>query len=186
MDDDNHLVTRAQGGDRQAFAALYDRHVDAIYRYALLRTPSPELAEDLTEDVFLRALQSLSRYRPDQPFRHWLYRIAHNRAVDEIRRYDQRNTSLEALDEQGWQVAGHGPSPLQAAITAEDVRTVREALTTMSAEEQTVLTLRFVDDMAYQDVAPILGKSEGACRVLLHRALKKLADKLTVTGGVTP
>ncbi len=186
MDDDSALVTRAQAGDKQAFAVLYDRHVDAIYRYALLRMPNQELAEDLTEDVFLRALQSLDRYRPQQPFRHWLYRIAHNRVIDESRRRGQRDTSLDHLHEQGWQAAGDEPSPLQAAIRAENVQAVRKALSDMSADEQAVLTLRFVEDLTYQEVAPILGKSEGACRVLLHRALKRLAQRLEPVGEARP
>ena len=86
MEDEQILVTRAQNGDTDAFAQLYDRHIDAIYRYVLLRVPVDELAEDLTEDVFLKAWQALPRFKQDKPLRHWLYRIAHNRIVDEQRR----------------------------------------------------------------------------------------------------
>jgi RNA polymerase sigma-70 factor (ECF subfamily) len=186
MEDENLLITRAQRGDRQAFAALYDRHVDAIYRYALLRSPAREQAEDLTEDVFLRALQSLGSYKPTQPFRHWLYRIAHNRLVDESRRKWRHDASLDAWQEVGKQVEGQVPTPLQTAILAEDIQALREALAGMTAEEQTVLTLRFVDDMSFQDVARIVAKSEGACRVLQHRALKRLAQRLGHAGERAP
>jgi len=178
MEDDQALVVRAQGGDTEAFAQLYDRHIDAIYRYVLLRVPTKEQAEDITEDVFLRAWQKLGQFRPACPILHWPYRIAHNRTVDEHRRKAQQNTSLDAMNEAGQQIASPQPDPLRAAISHEEIDNLRSALATMSDDEQTLLTLRFTEDMPYQDIADILDKSEGACRVLQHRALKKLAQKL--------
>ena len=178
MEEDRKLVADAQGGDTEAFAQLYDRHVDAIYRYVLLRVPTQEQAEDITEDVFLRAWQNLGQFRPERPILHWLYRIAHNRVVDEHRRKAQHNASLDAMNEAGQQFASSQPDPLRTAISHEEIGNLRTAMSTMKDDEQTLLTLRFIENMSFRDIANILGKSEGACRVLQHRALKKLAQKL--------
>lgn len=180
MKDDKALVARAQSGDTDAFAQLYDRHLDAIYRYVSLRVPTQEQAEDLTEDIFLRAWQSIGKYRPQRPFLHWLYRIAHNRTVDEHRRKAQQEISLDALTATGMHPPAQAPSPLAVAISQEEAQDLRQALATMSPTEQTLLTLRFTEEMSFQDIARVLGKSAGACRVLQHRALKKLAGKLTL------
>lgn len=178
MQDDHALVTRAQRGDAQAFAILYDRHLDAVYRYMILRVATQEQAEDLTEDVFLRAWQALGSYSPSQPFLHWLYRIAHNRVIDEHRRKVHHNTSIDALEDAGYQLPDREPTPLQTVLAQEEVQALRTALATMTPEEQTLLTLRFAEDMPFHGVAAILHKSEGACRVLQHRALHKLAQRL--------
>lgn len=183
MEDDAILVARAQSGNTDAFARLYDRHVNAIYRYISLRVPTQEQAEDLTEDVFLRAWQHLARYRPERPFLHWLYRIAHNRLVDEHRSKAQKNISLDALAESGHDPHEDNPPPLARIIAQEDVLQLRQALTVLSPDEQTLLTLRFTEGMAYKEIAAILNKSEGACRVMQHRALKKLADELSLVSG---
>ncbi|NOZ73134.1 MAG: sigma-70 family RNA polymerase sigma factor [Chloroflexi bacterium] len=178
MEDDNVLVARAQRGDTHAFAKLYDRHLDAIYRYVSLRVPSQQQAEDLTEDIFFRAWQNLKQYRPKRPFLHWLYRVAHNRIVDEQRRKHQQDVSLDALNDAGFTTTAETASPLSTVIAQEEIKKLRQALSTMTPDEQTLLSLRFFEDMSYDEIAPILGKSAGACRVLQHRALKKLADRL--------
>ncbi len=179
------LISRAQTGDTDAFAQLYDKHIDAIYRYVRLRVPSDELAEDIIEDVFLKAWQALPRYKPQRPFRHWLYRIAHNRIVDEQRRKSQQELSLDVLVESGQDPTAPSSSPLHAAIAKENLQELRDALATMSPEEQTLLTLRFTEGLSFQEIGAILDKSAGACRVLQHRALKKLAQKLYQPAEVT-
>ncbi|MCO6449182.1 MAG: sigma-70 family RNA polymerase sigma factor [Caldilineales bacterium] len=173
------LIQAAQRGDKLAFAQLYDLHVDAIYRYVLLRVPTLEQAEDVTEDVFLKAWLALTDYRPQRPFRHWLFRIAHNRAMDEFRQKSVHDDSLEAMQEGGMQVAASAAPMVAHTIRQEEIAALRQALTTMSPDEQTLLTLRFTEGLSFQEIAPILDKSEGACRVLQHRALKKLAQILS-------
>jgi RNA polymerase sigma-70 factor (ECF subfamily) len=84
------------------------------------------------------------------------------------------------MNEAGQQIASPQPDPLRKAISKEEISHLRSALSTMSDDEQTLLTLRFIENMPFQDIAVILGKSEGACRVMQHRALKKLAQKLNV------
>jgi RNA polymerase sigma-70 factor (ECF subfamily) len=170
-------ISQAQQGNAQAFARLYDQHVDAIYRYIALRVPSQQHAEDLTEEVFWRAWKALARYRPERPFLHWLYRIAHNLVINDAKRA-AKHRSYEVMAETGQTLQDDGPSPDDNMFRQEDIQQLRQALTTLSADEQTLLTMRFFDNASYDAIAPILGKSPGALRVLQHRALKKLAVQL--------
>lgn len=170
-------ISQAQKGDAQAFARLYDQHVDAIYRYIALRVPSRQYAEDLTEDVFWRAWKALPRYRPERPFLHWLYRIAHNLIVDDAKR-DAKHRSYEVMAETGHSLQDDGPTPDDNVFQQEDILQLRQALTSLSTDEQTLLTMRFFDNTSYDEIAQVLGKSSGSLRVLQHRALKKLAAKL--------
>ncbi len=175
--DEQFWIRQAQQGDARAFAQLYDRHIDAIYRYIAMRVPSQQHAEDLTEEVFWRAWKAIGRYRPEKPFLHWLYRIAHNLVINDAKR-DARHRSYEVMTETGQTLLDDGPSPDENILRQDDIQQLRQALATLSDEEQTLLTLRFFENASYDDIAPILGKSAGALRVLQHRALKKLAIKL--------
>ncbi len=175
--DERTWIRQAQQGDARAFARLYDEHVDAIYRYIAIRVPSQQHAEDLTEEVFWRAWKAIERYRPVRPFRHWLYRIAHNLVIDDARR-DARHRSYEVLTETGQVFLDDGPSPDEDILRQENIQQLRQALATLSDEEQTLLTMRFFENATYEEIAPILQKKPGALRVLQHRALKKLAIKL--------
>ncbi len=175
--DEQIWIQQAQQGDAQAFARLYDRHVDAIYRYIAIRVPSHQHAEDLTEEVFWRAWKAIGRYRPERPFLHWLYRIAHNLVINDARR-DARHRSYEMMTETGQTLLDDGPSPDEDILRQENIQQLRQALATLSDDEQTLLTMRFFENATYEEIAPLLQKKPGALRVLQHRALKKLAIKL--------
>lgn len=185
MTPEHALVARAQHGDTAAFAQIYDQHVDAIYRYVRLRVPTNEEAEDITEDVFLRAWEKLAGYRPQRPFRNWLYRIAQNRIIDVHRRQPQAPVSLEALADLDMSPPDPAPEPMLQALAAHDIQQLHQALATLNDQEQAVLTLRFTEALNFRDIGDILQKSAGACRILQHRALKKLAYQLASTGEAT-
>jgi len=85
-DEDSALAVRASQGDPTAFGTLYDRHVSAVYRYVYYRVRDDSEAEDLTSDVFMKALRAIPRYEPRQAFLAWLYRIARNAVIDHVRR----------------------------------------------------------------------------------------------------
>jgi len=175
-------VQQAQQGDAQAFSQLYNANVDAIYRYIAIRVPSQQHAEDLTEEVFWRAWKAIERYRPERPFLHWLYRIAHNLIINEGKR-DARHQSYEVMAESGQVLQDDGPAPDSELFKQESIQQLRQALTTLSDDEQTLLTMRFFENASYDDIAQVLGKTPGSLRVLQHRALKKLATKLAPAGG---
>ncbi|HET7701009.1 MAG TPA: sigma-70 family RNA polymerase sigma factor [Candidatus Limnocylindria bacterium] len=170
------VIERARGGDRSAFAELYDAHCDAVYRYILYRVREPADAEDLTSEVFTRAFANIHRYKwQGKSFLAWLYTIARNAVTDRRRR--QRPTV--DLDN-AYSLAEDGPTAHDRAVRGEQVDALRGAVKHLTTEQQEVLLLRFVENMSSRQVAKVLGKNEGAIRALQFRALGRLRKLLTV------
>jgi len=171
------LVTRAVKGDREAFGDLYERHLAAIYRYIYYRVGDVHEAEDMTEIVFLKAWEALDRYRPTQtPFAVWLYRIAHNLIVD---RYRTRK-GLEVLDEE---CPDTSIGPEDHAEHREQAEALTEALVQLNPTQQQVLTLRFISGLSHAETAQVVGRTEGAIRIIQHRALAALRALLAEKAG---
>ena len=173
------VIDRARGGDRVAFAELYDTHVDSVYRYLLYRVREPSDAEDLTSEVFTRAFANIHRYKwQGKSFLAWLYTIARN-AVTDRRRRDRPTVELD----NAYGLASEGPTAHDLAVRGENVEALRGAVKHLTGEQQEVLVLRFVENLSSREVANILGKNEGAIRALQFRALgrlrKILRDQLT-------
>lgn len=164
------LVTRAIGGDKSAFARLYDVHYDRVYRHVLYRVPSSEDAEDVTQLVFLQAWRAIGRYQlTGTPFIAWLFTIAHNLVVSFYRR-----TRLTSPLEEDAREDRSANQPEQSLEVKFDQERIRSAITRLRPEHQQVITLRFLESLAHRDIAGVLGKSEGAVRVIQHRALAEL------------
>ena len=164
------VIDRARGGDRAAFAELYDSHVDSVYRYLLYRVREPSDAEDLTSEVFTRAFANIHRYKwQGKSFLAWLYTIARN-AVTDRRRRDRPTVEID----NAYGLASEGPSAHDLAVRGEDVEALRGAVKYLTGEQQEVLVLRFVENLSSREVANILGKNEGAIRALQFRALGRL------------
>ena len=150
---------------------LYDTYAPKIYRYIFHRLGDQALAEDLTGEIFLRFL----RARPDPDnVQAFLYRMAHNLIVDHVR---QQRPTLP-LDEE---LAAAGPDPAQLAAAALESARLRRALLRLTAEQQQVVTLRFLEGCSTTEVAQILHKPEGAIKALQHRGLTALRELLTDT-----
>ncbi len=164
------VIDRARGGDRSAFAELYDTHCGAVYRYVLYRVREPSDAEDLTSEVFTRAFANIHRYRwQGKSLLAWLYTIARN-AVTDRRRRQRPTVDLEGA----YGVAEDGPTAHDHAVRGEQVDALRGAVKHLTTEQQEVLLLRFVENMSSRQVAKMLGKNEGAVRALQFRALGRL------------
>jgi len=149
---------------------FYERYRDAIYRYCLSRTGTAHDAEDLTSDVFVKALHSIDRYQErGLPFVAFLYRIARNAAIDRARTMKQPLSVDELVTE---------PSSKQNveadASLAVDRSILLSALTKLKTEHRDVIVMRFIEGYSALDVAAALGKTEGAVRTLQHRALERL------------
>jgi RNA polymerase sigma-70 factor (ECF subfamily) len=174
---DSQLIVRAASGDTAAFGRLYERHLDAIYRYIYFRVSNARDAEDLTEQVFLKAWQALPDYEQQgTPFTSWLYRIAHNAVIDHYRRRDVR----EAVDpEEIFNWGGTEASSLEWVIAAEETERLADAIGQLPEEQQQVIILRFIEGLDHAAVADILEKSNGACRMIQYRALTTLSRLLT-------
>lgn len=175
------LIERAVAGDADAFGELYLLYLDAIYRYVFYRVGDPSDTEDLTEQVFMNAWRALPKYtQRKSPFAGWLYRIAHNAVVDYHRRR-RPAVLLPSTEEVDW--VSEQPLPLEQVIEAEEAADLAAAIAQLPEEQQQVIVLRFIEGLKHTEVARIVGKSAGACRVIQHRALVALSRILSVKQG---
>lgn len=169
---DAELVTRTKDGDAEAFGLLYEKYVERIYRYIRVRVTEQTIAEDITENVFLRAYEAIERYQErGHAFSSYLYRVGQNLLVDHYR-MKKEEAPIEVAD----QVSTGAPSLDEDLIQADRMQEIQEAMATLPEDYQEVIRLRVVLEMPTAEVAEWLDRSEGAVRVLLHRALKALRD----------
>jgi RNA polymerase sigma-70 factor, ECF subfamily len=174
------LVEKAATGDAVAFGALYERFLDPIYRYFYYRTGHAAEAEDLTEQVFLNAWQTVSRFRwQGRPFLAWLYRVAHNLHVDHVRAR-RLDVPLDASPAHQTIVDAHAATQLARTIDADLLtRGIRQ----LTHEQQEVILLRFAEGLETSQIAVVLDKHEGAVRALQMRAMQRLRQVLAFDGA---
>jgi RNA polymerase sigma-70 factor, ECF subfamily len=169
------LVERAQQGDRSALEELYLLHFDRIYSYLHMSVGNRHDAEDLTTQTFLRMLESIEKFRwRSAPFSAWLFRIAHNLAMDHFRATKRWQPEEEVPEPD----PGEGSAAEEEALESIGRKSMLELIANLSAEQQQVLTLKFVFNFSNGDAATILGKTEGAIKSLQHRALASLQRQL--------
>ncbi len=172
------LVTRAQTGDRDALEQLYLEHFDRIYSYLHLTVGNRHDAEDLTTQTFLKMLESIGRFRwGAAPFSAWLFRIAHNLAMDHFRAR-RRWQPEEEVPEPPGMVESSAEEEAMRALSSESMLDLIEQL---SDEQRQVLILKFVFDFSNEEAATVLDKTEGAVKSLQHRALASLQRHVTST-----
>ncbi|MDO8470054.1 MAG: sigma-70 family RNA polymerase sigma factor [bacterium] len=172
---EEELISSAQHGDARAFGQLYDTYVARIYRFILLKVSNRHDAEDLTSQVFGSAWESIRRFEfRGFPFSSWLYRIAQNAVIDHYRT-TRHHEDLESVPDE---VLADRPGWDERLDRDRDLMLVRSAIADLSPEHQTVLILRFIDERSTKEIALTIGKSEGAVRVIQHRALKELRQKI--------
>jgi RNA polymerase sigma-70 factor, ECF subfamily len=172
------LVAQAQQGDRDALEELYLQHFDRIYSYLHMTVGNRHDAEDLTTQTFLRMLESIGRFRwGSAPFSAWLFRIAHNLAMDHFR------------SRRRWQPEEEVPEPAGAVASSAEEEAIRllssqsmfDLIDQLSDEQRHVLILKIVFDFSNAEAATVLDKTEGAVKSLQHRALASL-QKHIATG----
>jgi RNA polymerase sigma-70 factor (ECF subfamily) len=177
--EEQRWLRQAQRGDAEAFAALYRANVQAIFRYIAHRVNNVQLAEDLTGDVFTRALEGLPTYTDQgKPFVAWLYRIAHARVVDHYRRTERRPVETDVEAE---------PLPVmpdmdEGLLRRQAARALRAAIAELTGDQQQVVVLRFIEGYPIETVAQMMGKNANAIKALQHRALRSLASRLERSG----
>ena len=170
-DEDRNLALRAGKGDAAAFGALYDRYVEAVYRYVFYRVRNDADAEDLVSDVFMRALRAIPRYEPRVAFLAWLYRIARNAVIDRARR---SRTQISFEDALAHPNADQVVEPDATILALSDKEAVRAALAKLTPLQQEVIVLRFVEGYSTLEIANLVGKREGTVRGIQFRALEAL------------
>jgi RNA polymerase sigma-70 factor (ECF subfamily) len=178
---DNQLVEFARQGDVQAYGEIYNRYVVKIYRFFLAHLDNAHDAEDLTEEVFLRVWRALSSYEEKGvPFYALLFQVARNGLIDFYRRSVQ-SKQLVSIDDVN--IADKGTDPGEIYIKNFRHKELREAMQGLREDYRTVLALRFLGGFSPEETAKAMGRSQGAVRVLQHRALAALRELLDGNKG---
>jgi len=171
--EDEQLVQQARQTPSQ-FALLYDRHVTGVYRYLLARVGNLQDAEDLTSQTFLDALENLHRYWGTGDFRAWLFRIARNKAIDHYRKHRRDVWLMEDND-----FADDGiEAPDAAAEQSMALAAVIRQLRNLSPDRAEVISLRLFAELEIKEIAVTLNKPETAVRMLLHRGIRDLQNRI--------
>lgn len=171
---EEQIVQRAVNGDREAFTYLYDLHFDKIYRYIYVKVRSQSEAEDLTQDVFIKAYEGVKKYKwRDLPFTAWLFKIAHNRVIDHIRKISkEKRADLNEAD------AISAGDPVYMTEQNFEIYELKGALEKLPDAQREVATLRFIAELSIAEVAHTLGKSEGTVKALQFNAVASLRKLL--------
>lgn len=167
---EDYLLPLAVRRDRIAFSTLYDLHIDRVYKFVFYWLPSQADAEDITQEVFVRAWRSIDKYKVSgAPFIAWLITIARN-LVNSHYRSAKKLVPLDDMDPAG------DSNPQREAEINFTRDYVRQAIMKLKGDKQAVIQMRFISEMSYEEVAKALNKTEGSVRVLQYRALKELKD----------
>jgi RNA polymerase sigma-70 factor (ECF subfamily) len=174
------LVGRAKAGDAEAFGLIYDRYVDNVYRFVYFRVGNRQLAEDLTADTFLRALNRIGSVNwQGRDLRAWLVTIARNRVADHFKsgRYRLEVTTGDLL-ETDREDRGPEGSPEEAVLDHITNVALLTAVKQLNPEQQECIVLRFLQGFSVAETAEAMGKTEGAIKALQYRAVRALARLL--------
>ena len=180
LEQEKELVERARG-DSEAFGEIYEQYYSQIFGYILRRTASIEIAQDITSEVFFKALKNLGQFHwRDIPFSSWLYRIATHEIANYFRKNNHRYSSLEEVSNL---MSDSNPTVESELIEAEAELKRHEAflalhenISRLPAKYQEVITLRFFENKQLKEIVEILGKRQGTVKSLLHRGLAKLRE----------
>lgn len=184
---DEELAAAAGRGSQEAFRELVERFERPVFALVVRIVRRPELAEELAQEAFVKAWRALGRFDPARKFSSWMFKIAHNAALDALRRRGEEEVSLDAPAP-----GSEDPLPLPADPAAEDPlaratgraagRALAEAMAGLRAEYREILTLRFAEGLSYDEIAEVTGAPLGTVKVHLHRARADLARRMRELG----
>ncbi len=175
-------VDLARSGDASAFGRLFDHFHDPIYRFIASRVERPSDAEDLTQIVFVKALEALPRYESRGiPFGGWLFRLARNAVIDFVRTRREHSELGPAAES-----SGSGPGPAELAELNEEIGAMRAALDALTDEQREAIALRFFAGLSAREAAEVMGKQEGTVRGLQFRAIAALRRRLGLEASEGP
>ncbi|MBX5483216.1 MAG: RNA polymerase sigma factor [Myxococcaceae bacterium] len=167
-------MIRVAGGDRRAFAELFDRYAPKVMRFAARFTGDAARAEELSQEIFVKLYRTAKRYRPEARFQTFLFRVATNHCLNEVRRGEYRAEAKDGLSpETNTSVAPDGPE--DALWGRELERTVSDALAALSDRERAAFCMARFEGLSYREIATALGASEPAVKSLIHRATLAVA-----------
>ena len=164
--------------NQKKFTKIYDQYVDSIYRFVFIKVNSSEIAEDLTSEVFLRTWQKFKEKQGDsiENPRAYLYKIARNRIIDFYR--ERGKTTIVSIEQE--KIVLKCDENLEENQEKDmNLEKIQKALINLNSDYQDVIILRHIDGLAIKDIAKILDKSNGATRVMLHRAMEQLKERVS-------
>lgn len=165
------LVKRAKQGHEEALTSIYNLYFEKIYRFIYYRVGHKEVAEDLAEEVFLKAFSKISGITEDGAFEGWLYQIARNKVIDHYR--DKKQTvALESIEN----TLEYESNVVDVLELKEQQKVFLKLIKELGADQQTVIKLKFLENLDNEQIGHMLGKSEGAIRVIQHRAITRLQE----------
>lgn len=166
---------KKSGIDREQFAEVYDHYASRIYQFIYYKTYHKETAEDLTSHTFLRAFENLHHFNPEKgSIGAWIYQIARNLVADH---YRAKKKTVDIDDV--WDLAGYQNVELDVQ-NKEQLEELREVLRKLPAEQRDILILRIWQELSYKEISQIMGKTEGACKMMFSRVIAKLRKELSV------
>ena len=172
--EERELVERAKQ-DPDAFGALYDRYFPQIYRFTYSRVRDQSVAEDVTQEVFFKALRNIQRYTySGHPFSSWLYQIAVNAVADHYRGPVGKEVELE----EGVGMPSSEPTVVDEVVRRDRSRRVWTAIDQLPHQQRTAMILKFAEDKKIEEIAVIMQKTSGAVKLLLHRGVERLRREL--------
>ncbi|MBS1709092.1 MAG: sigma-70 family RNA polymerase sigma factor [Armatimonadetes bacterium] len=179
---DEALVARARGGDFEAFETLFERHRNLVYRFAYQMANKRDDAEDIVQDVFVRAYQNLHRYRDEAKFTTWLLRIATNLGTDRARMFTRRN-QLEQQEASGalsWMTVGTSTLDDAEQNLERDWKqnALRAGIEALPDHHRKVIVMRDIQELDYDTISSILGCTVGGAKLRVLRARRALRDRV--------
>lgn len=178
LDGESAIIKKAVKGESSAFGVLYDHYQPMIYRFVAVKVGSREEAEDITHQVFLSAWQNIKSYEHrGHPFSSWLYQAARNQVIDYYRA-KKNETSIDNVDPEYFASVASAEFALPTKL---DMEMVGRAIQQLKPDYQDVIIMRFIEDVSLRETAEVLSKSEGAVKVMQHRAVRELKKILNGT-----
>lgn len=191
MKTDAELVAQASGGAQEAFREIVLRFERPVYGLIARMVQDPGTAEDLAQEVFIKAFRRLDTYDPVRKFSSWLFKIAHNTAIDHLRRHALETVPLEGGKDQDEEHRGglaavlsddSTENPSAAAERKDMARSLERAIARLRPEYREVVVLFYVEGASYQEICEALDLPLGTVKTNLHRARKELAETMTALG----
>ena len=168
----NTLAKRLKAGESDAAAEIFDHFAPQLHRFFMARTSQREIAQDLTQEVFLKLVRNIRQFNPDAGnFTPWFWRVAHNALIDYFRQ--KKPQYLADMEREGENI----PDMRDPTEANAELREVLDIVKTFTPEEQEIFQLYFLTDMAYADLATVTGKSESNLRVIIHRLRQKIIKR---------
>lgn len=176
LEEEKKYIKEAQAGNQGSFGVIYDHYVPQIYRFVFFKVSVKQVAEDLTHEIFLSAWQNIKNYKQKQyAISSWLYQIARNKVIDHYRT-DKKNISIDTED---FSEETLGFKEQESLDTPFAIKKVKSLIKFLKPEYQDVLIMRYVEDLDHKEIASALNKSEGAIRLIQHRAINALKELYT-------